>query len=182
MKFTKTKIKEAWIIEPKVFRDYRGFFSETWNQNDFSELIGIDTKFVQMNHSKSKINVLRGLHYQCNNPQAKLVWCTSGYVLDVFVDLRKDSSTFGKWDSVVIGGQTRLYVPKGCAHGFLVKSPEADFHYLVDEYRFPEYERTLMWNDPDLNIDWDVVDQPILSDKDKQGHSFKDYLDNLKKL
>ena len=174
MKFTKTKVEGAYVIEPKVFRDERGFFSETWNQEEFANKISTATRFVQMNHSKSKYNVLRGLHYQYINAQAKLVWCTNGYVLDVFVDLRKESSTFGKWDAIVLGGQTRIYIPGGCAHGFLVKSPEADFHYLVDDYRFPKYERTLMWNDPDLGIDWDVTD-PILSEKDKQGHSFKEY-------
>jgi dTDP-4-dehydrorhamnose 3,5-epimerase len=174
MKFIETKIEGAWIIEPKVFRDERGSFSVTWNQGDFKTGIQTDTRFVQMNHSKSKHNVLRGLHYQCSNPQAKLVWVTSGYVLDVFVDLRKGSPTFGKWDSVVLGGNTRAFIPAGCAHGFIVKSHEADFHYLVDDYRFPEYERTLMWNDPDLGIEWDTED-PILSEKDKQGHLFKDF-------
>jgi dTDP-4-dehydrorhamnose 3,5-epimerase len=175
MKFRKTKVEGAWVIEPKVFRDNRGFFYEAWNQEDYKDLIGIDTKFVQMNHSKSKMDVLRGLHYQSEHPQAKLVWVTYGYVLDVFVDLRKDSPTFGKWDSVVLGGETRLFVPEGCAHGFVVKSREADFHYLVSDYRYPEYERTLMWNDPDLNIEWDTIN-PILSEKDKQGHYFKDLL------
>ena len=175
MRATKTKVEGAWVIEPKVFRDDRGFFSETWNQGEFETQLGIPTRFVQMNHSRSKSNVLRGLHYQAEHPQAKLVWVTYGYVLDVFVDLRKQSPTFGQWDSVVLGGQTRLYVPQGCAHGFIVKSYEADFHYLVDDYRFPQYERTLAWNDPDLNIDWGTTN-PILSDKDKQGHLFKELL------
>lgn len=177
MKFTKTKVEGAWIIEPKVFEDERGSFCEKWNSGDFSDLLGIHHDFVQMNQSRSKENVLRGLHYQYINPQAKLVWVNSGIILDVFVDLRKNSPTFGKWDSYqfdVLNRNNLLYIPAGFAHGFLVKSREASFNYLVSDFRYPEYERTLMWNDPDLNIDWGVVD-PILSDKDKQGHLFKDY-------
>jgi len=162
-----TKVEGAWIIEPKKFEDERGFFSETWNQGDYADLIGEPTRFIQMNHSRSKLDVLRGLHYQSVYAQAKLVWVTYGNVLDVFVDLRKESPTFGVWDSVELSGQTRIYIPQGGAHGFLVKSYEADFHYLVDDYRFPQYERTLMWNDPDLNIQWGISN-PILSEKDKQ--------------
>jgi dTDP-4-dehydrorhamnose 3,5-epimerase len=181
MKFTKTKIEGAWIIEPKVFEDERGSFCEKWNYNDFSDLIGVDHGFAQMNQSKSKENVLRGLHYQSEHPQAKLVWTTTGIILDVFVDLRKDSPTYGKWDSYRFGIKNRnhlLYVPAGCAHGFMVQSSEGHFNYLVSDYRYPEYERTLMWNDPYLNIDWNLqkpnktIRVPILSDKDKQGHYF----------
>lgn len=177
MKFTKTKIEDAWIIEPKVFEDERGSFCEKWNSGDFEEVLGVSTRFVQMNQSRSKENVLRGLHYQCIHPQAKLVWVNSGIILDVFVDLRKNSPTFGKWDSYqfdVLNRNNLLYIPAGCAHGFLVKSREASFNYLVDDFRFPEYERTLMWNDPDLNIQWGITD-PILSEKDKQGHLLKDF-------
>jgi dTDP-4-dehydrorhamnose 3,5-epimerase len=168
-----TKVKGAWVIEPKVYEDDRGSFSETWNLQDFSTVLGIDTKFVQMNRSVSKQNVLRGLHYQSEHPQAKLVWVSSGTVLDVFVDLRKDSPTFGQWDSQLLRGDTLIYVPEGCAHGFHVKSEKAVFQYLVSDFRYPEYEKTLMWNDPDLNISWDVP-YPVLSEKDKQGHYFKD--------
>jgi dTDP-4-dehydrorhamnose 3,5-epimerase len=134
--------------------------------------------FVQMNQSKSKQNVLRGLHYQIEFPQAKLVWVTSGIVLDVFVDLRKDSPTFGQWDSYALNDNSLVYIPAGCAHGFYVKSDKATFNYLVSDFRYPEYERTLLWNDPDLNIDWsdgNLPVYPILSDKDKQGHYFKDF-------
>lgn len=189
MKFTKTKIEGAWIIEPKVFEDDRGSFSEMWNSNDFSELLGIHHDFVQMNKSKSNENVLRGLHYQIEHPQAKLVWVNSGIILDVFVDLRKNSPTFGMWDSYkfdVLNRGTLLYIPAGCAHGFMVKSIEGGFNYLVSDYRYPEYERTLMWNDPDLKIDWQlgqfgIGDRvPILSDKDKNGHLFKDYEEGTK--
>jgi len=179
MIFTKTKVEGAWIIEPKVFEDGRGSFSETWNLEDFSDLIGVDTKFVQMNRSVSKLNVLRGLHYQSEHPQAKLVWVSSGTVLDVFVDLRKDSPTFGQWDSQTLAGNTLIYIPEGCAHGFYTRSERAVFQYLVSDFRFPEYERTLMWNDPDLSIDWGSSKQPvypILSEKDKHGHYFKNLI------
>jgi dTDP-4-dehydrorhamnose 3,5-epimerase len=173
MIFKKTRVEGAWVIEPKVFKDERGFFSETWNQRDFKELVGIDHNFVQMNHSRSKKDVLRGLHYQIEHPQAKLIWVTKGEVRDAFVDLRKDSPTFGQWDVVNVSGQTRVYVPAGCAHGFVVLSEEADFHYLVSDYRYPEHERSLKWNDPDLNIDWRIF-WPIISEKDEKGHYFKD--------
>ena len=174
MKFTKTKVDGAWIIDPKVFEDERGSFCEKWNSGDYSDLLGIHHDFVQMNQSISNQNVLRGLHYQSEHPQAKLVWVTEGSVLDVFVDLRKDSPTFGQWDSYTLIDNTLIYVPTGCAHGFYVKSKKATFNYLVSDFRYPEYERTLMWDDPDLNINWGVH-YPKLSDKDKQGHLFKDY-------
>ena len=154
MTFKETKIKGAWIIEPKVYEDNRGSFCETWNYQDFTDLIGVDTKFVQMNQSKSRLNVLRGLHYQSEHAQAKLVWVGSGFVLDVFVDLRKDSETYGQWDSYVLKDNTLIYIPEGCAHGFYTRSDNAQFNYLVSDYRYPEYEKTLMWNDPDLNINW----------------------------
>jgi len=179
MKFTKTKVEGAWIIEPKVFEDERGSFCERWNSGDFSDLLGIHHEFVQMNQSISNENVLRGLHYQKEFPQAKLVWVNNGIILDVFVDLRKDSPTFGQWDSYqfdVTNRRNLLYVPAGCAHGFMVKSMQGSFNYLVSDFRYPEHERTLMWNDPFLNIDWGGHDRlpvyPILSDKDKNGLSF----------
>jgi dTDP-4-dehydrorhamnose 3,5-epimerase len=173
MTFTESKLKGAWIIKPKVFADDRGSFCEKWNAQNFIIMLGVDTKFVQMNQSVSKQNVLRGLHYQSEHPQAKLVWVGSGNVLDVFVDLRKDSPTFGQWDSYLLTGNDLVYIPEGFAHGFHVKSEKAVFQYLVSDFRFPEYEKTLMWNDPDLAIDWNV-NYPILSDKDKQGHYLKD--------
>jgi dTDP-4-dehydrorhamnose 3,5-epimerase len=126
-----------------------------------------------MNQSISKCNVLRGLHYQSSNPQAKLVSVSSGTVLDVFVDLRKDSPTFGQWDSYVLFDNDLIYIPEDFAHGFVTLTEEATFNYLVSDFRYPQYERTLMWNDPDLNIQW-CVTNPILSDKDKQGHYFRD--------
>lgn len=169
-----TKVKGAYIIKPKVYEDERGSFCETWNQKEFNKIAGVDTKFIQMNKSISKQNVLRGLHYQIENAQTKLVWVGSGIVLDVFVDLRKDSETYGQWDSATLTNDGSLvYIPKGCAHGFHVKTESATFQYLVDDYRYPEYERTLMWNDPDLSINWNT-NYPILSEKDKQGHLFKD--------
>jgi dTDP-4-dehydrorhamnose 3,5-epimerase len=174
MTLKETKVKGAWIIEPDIFCDKRGSFCETWNTKVFKEQIGVDTKFVQMNQSKSVQNVLRGLHYQSEHPQAKLVSVGSGIVLDVFVDLRKDSETYGQWDSHLLTGDTLVYVPEGCAHGFYVRSENATFNYLVSDYRYLEFERTLMWNDPDLNIIWNTS-HPIVSDKDKLGHTFKDY-------
>jgi dTDP-4-dehydrorhamnose 3,5-epimerase len=173
MKFEETNIKGAYVIHPEVYSDERGTFCETWNLAKFSKEVNIPTKFVQMNTSRSKQNVLRGLHYQIHNPQAKLVWVGSGRVLDVFVDLRKNSETFGRWDSRVLLENTLIYIPEGCAHGFHVRSENATFHYLVSDFRYPEFERTLIWNDPDLNIDWNV-NYPILSDKDKLGQTFKD--------
>lgn len=173
MTFKQTKIEGAWVIEPKIFTDNRGMFCETWNSGDFSDLLGIHHEFVQMNHSRSNKNVLRGLHYQTEYPQAKLVWVNWGVVLDVFVDLRWDSLTFGQWDSVELNGLTRLYIPAGCAHGFVVKSDVADFNYLVSDFRYPEHEKTLIWNDKELDIDWGI-DNPILSVKDQKGLTFKE--------
>jgi len=177
MKFTKTKVEGAWIIEPKIFEDERGFFYEAWNHEDYKSLLGIDHNFIQMNVSVSNYNVLRGLHYQIEpHAQAKLVWVTAGIALDVFVDLRKDSPTYGQWDKVQLSPNgKRVYIPKGCAHGFLSKWKGTVFNYLVSDEWEPKAERTLLWNDPDLNISWEVTD-PALSEKDKQGHLFKDLI------
>jgi dTDP-4-dehydrorhamnose 3,5-epimerase len=175
MTFIESKLKGAWVIKPNMFEDERGSFCETWNAEDFDIVLGINTRFVQMNQSKSKQNVLRGLHYQSEHPQAKLVWVSSGIVLDVFVDLRKDSPTFGQWDSHTLSGNDLIYIPERFAHGFHVKSETAVFQYLVSDFWFPEYEKTLLWNDPDLAIDWNV-NYPILSNKDKLGHSFADLI------
>ena len=175
MKVTPTSISDALILEPKVFKDGRGFFLESYNEKTFAE-IGITEKFIQDNHSYSKHGVLRGLHYQVTRPQGKLVRVVSGEVLDVFLDLRKGSSTFGKWDSVNLSGENlrMAWIPVGLAHGFYVLSESAHVLYKSTEFYFPEHERTVLWNDPDLKIDWGKVAEPLLSDKDKQGNRFRD--------
>jgi dTDP-4-dehydrorhamnose 3,5-epimerase len=171
-----TKIHDAFLLKPKVFGDARGFFMETWNRQTFSEAnLGFD--FVQENHSRSSRHVLRGLHYQSGGTaQGKLVWVTSGAVFDVFVDLRKSSPTYGLWDGYVLNAEThdRLWVPPGCAHGFLVLSDMADFHYKVTAPYRPDTECALRWNDPDLAIDWPIemgID-PLVSAKDAAAATF----------
>lgn len=178
MKKIPTKIHDAFLLKPKVFGDARGFFMETWNRNVFHD-IGLDVDFVQDNHSRSAKNVLRGLHYQAGDAaQGKLVWVTSGTVFDVLVDLRKSSPTFGVWDGYILNTDThdRLWVPPGCAHGFLVLSDIADFHYKVSSPYRPETERALRWNDPDLSIDWpiEIGLEPIVSSKDASATTFHD--------
>jgi dTDP-4-dehydrorhamnose 3,5-epimerase len=178
MKRIPTKIHGAWLLKPKVFGDSRGFFLESWNRETFRGL-DLDLDFVQDNHSRSSKNVLRGLHYQSGETaQGKLVWVTSGTVFDVLVDLRKSSPTFGVWDGYVLNTEThdRLYVPPGCAHGFLVMSDVADFHYKATMPYAPATERDLRWNDPDLAIDWpiEIGLQPVVSVKDAEAASFAD--------
>jgi dTDP-4-dehydrorhamnose 3,5-epimerase len=178
MKKIPTKIHDAFLLKPKVFGDARGFFMETWNRNVFHD-IGLDIDFVQDNHSRSAKNVLRGLHYQAGDAaQGKLVWVTSGTVFDVLVDLRKSSPTFGVWDGYILNTDThdRLWVPPGCAHGFLVLSDIADFHYKVSTPYRPETECALRWNDPDLAIDWpiEIGLQPIVSAKDESAATFQE--------
>ena len=172
-----TKVDGAYRLIPKVFGDNRGFFLESWNRQTFAE-IGIDEEFVQDNHSRSQHNVLRGLHYQIENPQGKLVWVTQGAVFDVFVDLRKNSPTFGKWDGHILSAENkeRLWVPPVLAHGFLVLSDTADFQYKCTEYYTPAKERTLLWNDPEVGIDWPISleESPILSAKDSVGKLLRD--------
>ena len=172
-----TKVDGAYRLIPKVFGDNRGFFLESWNRQTFAE-IGIDEEFVQDNHSRSQHNVLRGLHYQIENPQGKLVWVTQGAVFDVFVDLRKNSPTFGKWDGHILSAENKewLWVPPGLAHGFLVLSDTADFQYKCTEYYTPAKERTLLWNDPEVGIDWPISleESPILSAKDSVGKLLRD--------
>lgn len=173
-----TKIQDAWLLMPNVYRDPRGFFLESWNRDSYRKL-GLDADFVQDNHSRSTRHVLRGLHYQTGNAaQGKLVWVTSGSVFDVIVDLRKSSPTFGLWDSYVITGETheRLWIPAGCAHGFLVLSDFADFHYKVSKPYAPECERILQWNDPYLNIEWPLENgtEPNISLKDDSGLTFEE--------
>ncbi len=178
MKKIQTKFHDAWLLKPKVFGDVRGFFLESWNRDAFRES-GLDLDFVQDNHSRSSKHVLRGLLYQAGSAaQGKLVWVTSGTVFDVLVDLRRSSPSFGVWDGYVLNTEThdRLYVPPGCAHGFLVMSEVADFHYKVTCSYDPASERTLRWNDPSLRIDWplEIGMDPTLSEKDKSGALFAD--------
>jgi dTDP-4-dehydrorhamnose 3,5-epimerase len=171
-----TKIHGAWLLKPKVFGDDRGFFLESWNRTTFQD-IGLDVDFVQDNHSRSTKNVLRGLHYQIGDAaQGKLVWVTSGAVFDVLVDMRRSSPTFGVWDGYVLSTEThdRVWVPPGCAHGFLVLSDAADFHYKVSSSYRPEMERGLLWSDTDLAIEWpiEIGLEPIVSPKDAAAAVF----------
>ena len=167
--FNKTEIEGVFIIEPKVFGDERGFFMETYKQSDFEEA-GLNYKFIQDNQSRSHKGVLRGLHYQKNFPQAKLVRVIQGEVFDVAVDLRKDSKTYGKWVGVILSAENKkmFMIPRGFAHGFLVLSDTAEFVYKCDELYHPEDEGGIMWNDPDVNISWPLNEEPSLSEKDKE--------------
>ncbi|TRU31873.1 MAG: dTDP-4-dehydrorhamnose 3,5-epimerase [Microcystis aeruginosa Ma_QC_B_20070730_S2] len=175
MKVIPTEIPDVLIIEPKVYGDDRGFFLESFNQKDFREKTGVNTTFVQDNHSMSLKNVLRGLHYQIPNPQGKLVRVVSGSVFDVAVDARKSSPTFGQWVGCVLSAENKriFWVPEGFAHGFLVLSDRAEFLYKTTNYYYPQYEKTILWNDADLGIDWPLQTPPILSPKDQAGQPFK---------
>ncbi|VFR50040.1 dTDP-4-dehydrorhamnose 3,5-epimerase [plant metagenome] len=168
---TKTALPDVLILEPKVFGDDRGFFFESYNQRDFQEATGLDVAFVQDNHSKSSQGVLRGLHYQIQRPQGKLVRVTQGAVFDVAVDLRRASPSFGKWVGVELSGDNKrqLWVPPGFGHGFVVTSESAEFLYKTTDYWFPEHERSLLWNDPELGIDWPLPCEPRLAAKDAAG-------------
>jgi dTDP-4-dehydrorhamnose 3,5-epimerase len=170
-----TSLPGVVILEPCVFTDERGFFLESYNQRAFVEL-GIGEKFVQDNHSSSQRNVLRGLHYQIKNVQGKLVRAVEGEILDVAVDVRRSSPRFGGWEAVRLSDQNKrmLWIPPGCAHGFLVISKQAQVLYKATDYYSPEHERTLMWNDPDLKIAWDVEGEPIVSAKDQRGVVLRD--------
>ena len=171
MKAIQTAISDLLIIEPKVFGDERGFFFESFNRRKFAELVSRDVDFVQDNHSRSAGNVLRGLHYQIQHPQAKLVRVIQGTVLDVAVDIRKSSSTFGQCVTVELSAENKrmLWIPEGFAHGFVVLSDAAEFLYKTTDYWYPEYERTIRWDDPALAIDWKLEAEPVLSAKDMQG-------------
>ena len=175
MKITETRIPDVKLIEPKVFGDERGFFMETWNDRAFREA-GIDATFVQDNHSRSVKNTLRGLHYQIKQPQGKLVRVTRGEVFDVAVDLRTNSPTFGQWVGEYLSEDNNrmLWVPPGFAHGFLVTSDSADFQYKCTDFYSPEYERSVLWNDPEVGIDWGVESKSelLLSVKDTKGQAF----------
>jgi len=175
MRITETRLPDVKIIEPKVFGDERGFFMETWNEHSFREA-GIDTKFVQDNHSRSVKNTLRGLHYQVKQPQGKLVRVTRGEVFDVAVDLRPESATFGQWVGEYLSETNKrmLWVPPGFAHGFLVTSEKADFQYKCTDFYAPEYERSIIWNDLDIGINWETeASDMLLSEKDRKGQSFE---------
>lgn len=166
-----TAIPDVLIFEPKVFGDARGFFMESFNARNFEQATGLKREFVQDNHSRSARNVLRGLHYQIQHPQGKLVRVVAGEVFDVAVDLRKSSPTFGKWVGVTLSAENKrqLWVPEGFAHGFAVMSEAAEFLYKTTDYWFPEHERSLLWNDPALGIDWPLRDTPLVSAKDEAG-------------
>ena len=166
-----TELPEVLLIEPTVFGDDRGFFFESFNKHAFRQAAGIGVEFVQDNHSRSAKNVLRGLHYQIQQPQGKLVRAVRGEVFDVVVDLRRGSPRFGKCECVVLseGNRRMLWVPPGFAHGFLVTSDYAEFLYKVTDYWAPQHERTLLWNDPALEVPWPVIGAPLLSKKDEQG-------------
>jgi dTDP-4-dehydrorhamnose 3,5-epimerase len=169
--FTPTVIPEVIVFEPKVFGDERGFFFESFNQRNFEEAVGAPVNFVQDNHSMSARSVLRGLHYQIQQPQGKLVRVTQGEVFDVAVDIRRQSATFGRWVGVHLSAENKkqLWVPAGFAHGFLVLSETAEFLYKTTDYYAPAYERCIAWNDEDLGIDWPLSGEPTLSAKDAQG-------------
>lgn len=171
MKAISTAIHEVFVIEPKVFGDERGFFFESFNRRRFCELIGRDVDFVQDNHSRSVKNVLRGLHYQIQQPQGKLVRVIQGSVFDVAVDIRESSPTFGQHVGLEISAENKrmFWVPEGFAHGFVVLSETAEFLYKTTDYWAPEFERSIAWNDPSINIQWPIQDAPILSAKDQQA-------------
>ena len=175
MKILPAKIPDVLIIEPQVFQDDRGFFFESYNHKAFSEKTGITANFVQDNHSFSKHNVLRGLHYQISQPQGKLVRAIAGSILDVAVDIRKTSPNFGEWVSCILSADNKrqLWVPVGFAHGFVVLSETAEVLYKTTDYYAPQHERCILWNDPDLAIDWSVTNPPIVSAKDRVGQPFK---------
>ncbi len=166
-----TSLPAVKIIEPKVFNDARGSFFESFSTREFAEQVAAGFEFVQDNHSRSTQNVLRGLHYQIQRPQGKLVRVIAGAVFDVVVDLRQHSPHFGQWVGAHLSADNRrqLWVPSGFAHGFLVLSEEAEFLYKTTDYWYPEYERTLMWNDPSLGIEWPIDGEPVLSVKDAEG-------------
>jgi dTDP-4-dehydrorhamnose 3,5-epimerase len=181
MKAIKTAIPDVIVLEPKVFGDNRGFFLESFNAKVFAELTGVQRDFVQDNHSKSARGVLRGMHYQMQQPQGKLVRVTAGAVFDVAVDMRRSSPTFGKWVGEILSADNRrqLWVPEGFAHGFVVLSDSAEFLYKATDYYAPAHERSLLWNDPTIGIAWPLADlaaagvsAPLLSSKDQQGALF----------
>jgi len=176
LKFLPTPIPGILIVEPRVFPDHRGFFLESYQKQSFADA-GIHVDFVQDNHSKSCQGVLRGLHYQIRQPQGKLLRVVAGEIFDVALDIRKNSSTFGKWFGTYLSAENKqmLWVPPGFAHGFYVTSPEAELLYKTTDYYAPSWERTILWNDPALDIDWPLQGEaPILSPKDESGSLLAD--------
>jgi dTDP-4-dehydrorhamnose 3,5-epimerase len=175
MKTSPTRLPEVLLIEPKVFGDARGFFLESWNEREFEDA-GIRARFVQDNHSRSERNVLRGLHYQIRQPQGKLVRVVAGEIFDVVVDIRRSSPSFGRWEGIRLSAASHdmLWVPIGFAHGFCVLSGFAEVLYKTTDFYAPEHERCILWNDPDLRIEWPRVDTPILSAKDAAGMRLRD--------
>lgn len=177
MKATALAIADVILLEPKVFGDERGFFFESFNQTKFEAAVGKTIKFVQDNHSRSVKNVLRGLHYQIQQPQGKLVRVVQGEVFDVAVDLRRSSSSFGRWVGEILSADNKrqMWVPEGFAHGFVVLSDTAEFLYKTTEYYAPDHERCIAWNDPDLAVGWPFLDakQPLISGKDQLGAKFR---------
>jgi len=176
MRATPTAIPDVLVIEPKVFGDERGFFYESYNEKAFYEATGLDVRFVQDNHSKSARNVLRGLHYQVQQAQGKLVRVVQGEVFDVAVDIRKDSKTYGQWVGEILSADNKkqLWIPPGLAHGFVVLSETAEFLYKTTDYYAPAHERCIAWNDPDLAIAWPIDGMPSLSAKDAAGIAFRE--------
>ena len=177
MQFKNTSIDYVILINPQVFGDERGFFMETWHQDKFKEA-GINVNFVQDNHSKSSRGILRGLHYQLKNTQGKLVRVIQGEIFDVAVDVRRSSPTFGQWVGEYLSAENKkmLWIPEGFAHGLYVTSESAEVIYKCSDFYTPEHERSIVWNDPDIAIDWPLVNDqpPLLSNKDKNGASLKD--------
>jgi dTDP-4-dehydrorhamnose 3,5-epimerase len=177
MNIIRTTIPDVLILEPKVFGDERGFFFESFNERVWRKLTGLDVTFVQHNHSRSAAGVLRGLHYQIQHPQGKLVRVISGEVFDVAVDIRRSSPTFGAWFGTHLSAENKrqMWVPPGFAHGFYVTSEYAEFLYLTTDYWAPEHERCIVWNDPDLSIAWPLATEtPTVSAKDRDGKRFKE--------
>ena len=177
MQAVQTALPGLLIIEPKVFGDARGFFFESFNQRVFEQLTGRSANFVQDNHSRSARNVLRGLHYQIRQPQGKLVRVVAGEVFDVAVDIRRSSPTFGQCEGTMLSAENKriLWIPEGFAHGFVVLSEYAEFLYKTTDYWAPEHERSILWNDPDLAIDWHLAGAtPLLSGKDQAGKPFRE--------
>lgn len=173
---TQTELPGVLVLEPKIFADARGFFFESYNARAFEQATGLKPDFVQDNHSRSVRGVLRGLHYQIQHAQGKLVRVVAGEVFDVAVDLRRSSPTFGKWAGVVLSAsnQKQFWIPPGFAHGFYVLSETAEFLYKATDYYHPEFERSVLWSDPTVGIDWGLTGQPILAEKDQHGRLLAD--------
>lgn len=175
--FIKTEIEGLYIIEPKLYGDHRGYFMETYNYNEF-KAAGLDMVFVQDNQSKSKKGVLRGMHFQTQHPQGKLVRAIKGEVFDVAIDLRKGSKTYGQWYGVLLTEENhrQFYVPEGFAHGFMVTSEEAEFAYKCTDFYHPEFEGGIAWNDPEIGIEWPLegIEEVLLSDKDKKAPTLRE--------